>query len=81
MGRLKAVAKPRNRKSRDLEDTVPTMLAPLLAAIVHGGATPLLWIIGIILIVVGVVALVRRSLLTGVVLIVIGVLLGGLNVL
>jgi hypothetical protein len=33
------------------------------------------------LIVVGVVALLRRSLLTGVVLIVIGVLLGGLNVL
>jgi hypothetical protein len=30
---------------------VHTMLAPLLAAIVHGGATPVLWIIGIILIV------------------------------
>ena len=28
-----------------------TMLAPLLAAIVHGGSTPLLWINGIILIV------------------------------
>ena len=56
-------------------------LAPLLAAIVHGGATPVVWIVGIILIVVGVVALVRRSLLMGVVLIVVGVLLGGLNVL
>jgi hypothetical protein len=57
------------------------MLAPLLAAIVHGGATPVVWIIGIILIVVGVLAMLRRSLLMGVVLIVIGVLLGGLNVL
>ena len=57
------------------------LLAAPLGAIVHGGATPLLWIIGIILIVAGVVALVRRSLLAGVVLIVIGVLLGGLNVL
>jgi hypothetical protein len=45
-----------------------------------GGAVPIVWIIGIILIVVGVVALFRRSLLMGVVLIVIGVLLGGLNV-
>ena len=58
-----------------------TMLAPPLAAIVHGGATPVVWIIGIILIVVGVVAMLRRSLLMGVVLIVIGILLGGLNVL
>jgi hypothetical protein len=58
-----------------------TLVTSLLASIVHGGATPLLWIIGIILIVVGVVALVRRSLLMGVVLIVIGVLLGGLNIL
>ena len=39
-----------------------------------------MWVVGIILIVVGVVAVFRRSLLLGVVLIVIGVLLGGLNV-
>jgi hypothetical protein len=52
-----------------------------LGAIVHGGAVPLLWVIGIILIVVGVVAVFRRSLITGIVLIVIGILLGGLNVL
>jgi hypothetical protein len=58
-----------------------TMLAPPLAAIVHGGATPVVWIVGIILIVVGVVAVLRRSLILGVVLIVIGILLGGLNVL
>jgi hypothetical protein len=57
------------------------LAAPVLGAIVHGGAVPLLWVIGIILIVVGVVALLRRSLLMGVVLIVIGVLLGGLNIL
>ena len=36
--------------------------------------------IGIILIVVGAVAIFRRSLILGVVLIVIGVVLGGLNV-
>jgi len=38
------------------------------------------WVIGIVLIVAGVVALFRSSLLLGIVLIVIGVLLGGLNV-
>jgi hypothetical protein len=56
------------------------LVAPLLAAVAHGGAVPLLWVIGIILIVAGVVALVRRSLLVGVVLIVIGIFMGGLNV-
>jgi hypothetical protein len=55
--------------------------SPLLAAVVHGGAVPLLWVVGIILIVVGVVAVFRRSLLLGAVLIVIGIVLGGLNVL
>ena len=58
-----------------------TLLAAPLGAIVHGGAVPLLWVIGIILIVVGVVAVFRRSLIMGVVLIVVGILLGGLNVL
>ena len=56
------------------------LVAPLLTAVVHGAAVPLLWVIGILLIVAGVVALVRRSLLLGVVLIVIGIFLGGLNV-
>ena len=56
------------------------LVAPLLTAVVHGGAVPLLWVIGIILIVAGVVALFRRSLILGVVLIVIGIFLGGLNV-
>jgi hypothetical protein len=54
---------------------------PLLASVVHGGAVPLIWVVGIILIVAGVLALFRRSLLAGVVLIVIGIFLGGLNVL
>ena len=54
--------------------------APLLASLIHGTATPILWVIGIILIVVGAVAIFRRSLLLGVVLVVIGIVLGGLNV-
>ena len=41
---------------------------------------PVVWVIGIVLIVAGVVALFRSSMLLGIVLIVIGVLLGGLNV-
>ena len=41
----------------------------------------MLWIVGLIMIVVGVFALFRRSLLMGIVLIIIGVVLGGLNVL
>ena len=57
-----------------------TLIASLLASVFSGGAVPIVWVIGIILIVVGVVALFCRSLLLGVVLIIIGVLLGGLNV-
>ena len=56
------------------------LMAPLLASVVHGAAVPILWIVGIIMIVAGAVAIFRSSLLMGVVLIVIGVLLGGLNV-
>ena len=58
----------------------PMLLTSILAVVVHGGAVPVLWVIGIILIVAGVVAILRRSLLMGVVLIVIGIILGGLNV-
>jgi len=57
------------------------LVASLLASVFNGGAVPIVWVIGIVLIVFGVVALFRSSLLMGVVLIVIGVLLGGLNVL
>ena len=56
------------------------LTTPLLASIIHGTATPILWVIGIVLIVVGAVAIFRRSLLLGVVLVVIGIVLGGLNV-
>ena len=80
MGRLRILAKPCTGKVEE-EERMHAMLTPLLAAIVHGGVTPVVWIIGIILIVVGVVAVFRRSLVMGVVLIVIGILLGGLNVL
>ena len=59
---------------------MPAMLAPLLASVIHGTAVPILWVIGIVLIVAGVVALFRRSLILGVVMIVVGIFLGGLNV-
>jgi hypothetical protein len=54
--------------------------APAVGAVVHGSAVPLLWIVGVALIVLGVVALLRRSLLAGLLLVVVGILLGGLNV-
>ena len=56
------------------------LVASLLASVFNGGAVTIVWIIGIILIIAGVVSLFRGSLLLGIVLIVIGVLLGGLNV-
>jgi len=52
----------------------------MLAAVTHGAAIPLLWIIGVILIIFGIVSLFRGSVLTGVLLIILGILLGGLNV-
>jgi hypothetical protein len=58
---------------------MPILLLPL-SAVAHGVAIPLLWIIGVVLIVAGVVALVRGGILAGIVLIILGILLGGLNV-
>jgi hypothetical protein len=58
-----------------------TLVASLVGSVFNGGAVPIVWIIGIVLIVFGVVSLVRGSLLWGLVLIVIGIFLGGLNVL
>jgi hypothetical protein len=55
------------------------MLIPL-AAVAHGVAVPILWIIGLILIAAGVVSLVRGGVLVGIVLTILGSLLGGLNV-
>lgn len=56
------------------------MLASLPAAM-HGIAVPLLWIIGLLLIVGGVITLVRGSVIGGIILVVLGIILGGLNVL
>jgi len=56
------------------------LVGSLLASVFNGGAVPIVWVIGIVLIVAGVLALFRSSLLLGIVLIVIGVFLGGLNV-
>ena len=55
-------------------------VAPLVASVFNVGAVPIVLVIGIVLIVAGVVALFRRSLIMVVVLIVIGIFLGGLNV-
>jgi len=57
-----------------------TLVTTLLASVFNGDAVRIVWVIGIVLIVAGVVALFRSSLLLGVVLIVIGIVLGGLNV-
>lgn len=54
-------------------------VVPMLASI-HGAAAPLLWVIGLVLIVAGVIGLFRGSLIFGIILIIIGILIGGLNV-
>jgi hypothetical protein len=61
---------------------VPTTLSSvLLAAITHGTViVPLLWVIGVLFLVAGVVSLVRGGLVAGLLLIIVGILLGGLNV-
>ena len=51
-------------------------LFPLLASV----TVPVLWAIGVVLIVVGIVYMFRRKMLLGVVLLTIGILLGGLNI-
>jgi hypothetical protein len=56
------------------------LVASLLASVFNGGAVTVVWIIGIILIIGGVVSLFRGSVILGIALIVVGVLLGGLNV-
>jgi hypothetical protein len=52
----------------------PTLVASPLVSVFIGGAVTVVWIIG------GAVSLFRSSVLLGIALIVIGVLLGGLNV-
>lgn len=56
------------------------MLLPLTAT-VHGLGAPLLWIIGLVLIVAGVIGLVRGSMIVGILFIIVGVVIGGLNIL
>lgn len=57
-------------------------LATLLSlATIHGIGAPILWVIGIVLIVAGVIGLFRGSLIFGIVLVIIGIVLGGLNIL
>jgi LPXTG-motif cell wall-anchored protein len=54
----------------------------LLATIAKGGTTtPLVVIVGVVLIVVGIVMLFRRSILLGALAIIVGIVLGGLSVL
>ena len=53
----------------------------LAALFRHGVAVPVIWIVGLILIVAGVISMIRRGVLLGVVLVIIGVVLGGLQVL
>ena len=53
------------------------MLASVLLASV---TVPVLWVVGAVLIVAGIVYMFRRRMLLGVVLLIIGILLGGLNI-
>ena len=57
-----------------------TLVAQMMAVGVRGFVVPLVWIVGIALIIAGIVSLVRGSLAGGLLLVVIGVLLGGLNI-
>ncbi len=60
---------------------IAVLVQSLFGAITHGAVVvPLLWIIGVVLLIAGVVSLFRGGLLAGVVLIIVGILLGGLNV-
>jgi hypothetical protein len=58
------------------------VLASVLTALLIGAInTPVLWVIGVVLLVAGVLVLIRGGIIGGVVLIIIGILLGALNVL
>jgi predicted phage tail protein len=52
-----------------------------MAALFHGGAAvPLIWIIGLVLIVGGVISMVRGGIAAGIILVILGIILGGLQV-
>ncbi|MGH9171651.1 MAG: hypothetical protein ACRD0Z_12375 [Acidimicrobiales bacterium] len=53
-----------------------------VAALFHGGATvPLIWIIGLVLIVGGLISMVRGGIAAGIILVILGIILGGLQLL
>jgi len=51
-------------------------LIPLLASV----TVPVLWAVGAVLIIAGAIYMFRRKMLLGIVLLIIGILLGGLNI-
>ncbi len=53
----------------------------LAALFHHGAAVPVIWIVGLILIIAGVVTMVRRGIVLGAILVVLGIVLGGLQLL
>ncbi|MGO9198206.1 MAG: hypothetical protein ACLQK4_13895 [Acidimicrobiales bacterium] len=57
------------------------MQLAMITANAHGLHAPLLWIIGLVFIVAGVIGLVRGSLIFGILLVVVGIVIGGLNIL
>ena len=65
------------RASLDLSQKEVRVLASVLLASV---TVPVLWVVGAVLIVAGIVYMFRRRMLLGVVLLIIGILLGGLNI-
>jgi len=52
----------------------------MLAVVTRGAVVPLVWIIGIALIIGGIVSLFRGRVAAGLLLVIIGILLGGLNI-
>jgi hypothetical protein len=53
----------------------------LAALFHHGAAVPIIWIVGLVLIIAGVVAMVRRGIVLGAILVILGIILGGLQLL
>jgi hypothetical protein len=65
------------RASLDSLDREVGVLASLILA---SATVPVLWVVGVVLIIAGIVYMFRRRMLLGVVLLIIGILLGGLNI-
>jgi hypothetical protein len=60
---------------------VALLMQSFPAALTHGVVVvPLLWVIGVVLLLAGAVSLFRGSIFAGIILIIVGILLGGLNV-